>query len=84
VPNKVKHLVWRACNNSLPSKLNLFCPHVVEDPLCTVCGQERESVTHILWECPLARNVWALSLHAFKKCLMRGGGGGGGGFHCFF
>ena len=74
MPNKVKHLVWRACNNSLPSKLNLFCPHVVEDPLCTVCGQERELVTHILWECPLARNVWALVFTRIQKMSNEGGG----------
>ena len=27
---------------------------------CEICGQNSESVGLILWECPLARNVWAI------------------------
>ena len=27
-----------------------------------------ETVEHVLWECPLARNVWALSIGKIKKC----------------
>ena len=25
VPNKIKHLAWKACKNALPTKLNLVC-----------------------------------------------------------
>ena len=31
VPNKVKHFLWRASRESLPTKLNLFSRHVLPD-----------------------------------------------------
>lgn len=29
---------------------------------CLMCGEEQETINHILFKCPLARQVWALSL----------------------
>ena len=37
------------------------------DPICTVCRQHEETTRHILWECPLARNVWALVRGRIQK-----------------
>ena len=34
VPNKIKHFIWRACNNALPTKCNLVQRHIVESELC--------------------------------------------------
>ena len=31
------------------------------------CGQQEEKIGHILWECPLARNVWALVRGRIQK-----------------
>ena len=68
VPLKVQNFVWRACSDILPAQANLFRRKVPIDPLCTVCGQVDEMVTHALWECPLARNVWALVRGKLQKC----------------
>ena len=33
-----------------------------------MCKQKLETTEHILWECPLARNVWALVKGKIQKC----------------
>ena len=60
--------VWKACSDILPTRANLFRRKIPIDPLCTVCGQVDETMTHALWECPLARNVWALVRGKLQKC----------------
>ena len=57
VPPKVWNFVWRACSNSLPIRDNLHNRKVQVE---VVCGQQPKTNGHILWECPLARNVWAM------------------------
>ena len=37
VPNKVKNLIWRACTNSLPTKVNLARRKITSDSLCDIC-----------------------------------------------
>ena len=59
--------MWRACSNILPTKANLVQKKVQVDPICTVCRQHEETTRHILWECPLARNVWALVRGRIQK-----------------
>ena len=60
VPPKVRTFMWKACCNVLPTKSNLAQRKVQIDPKCSFCGQQDEKTQHILWECPFARNVWAL------------------------
>ena len=67
VPPRVGTFVWRACFYILPTKANLFHKKVLVDPLCSVCGQVDETTVHILWECPLARNVWVLVWGRIQK-----------------
>ena len=35
---------------------------------CEFCRQEPETVAHVLWKCPFARNVWALVRGRVQKC----------------
>ena len=53
----------------------IFCPRettwirgVKNEQRCDICGQEPEITSHILWECPLARNVWALVKGRLQEC----------------
>ena len=59
VPPKVRTFLWRACSNCLPTRDNLHQRRVSVEPHCEICHHKSETVSHILWECPLARNVWA-------------------------
>ena len=60
VPPKVHTFLWRACTNILPTHDNLHLKRMQMDLSCTVCYQQRKTGVHILRECLLARNVWAL------------------------
>ena len=65
---KVWNFVWRACTDILPTRANLYRRKVPIDPLCSICGQTDETVGHALWECPMARNVWAMAQRRLQKC----------------
>ena len=58
VPNKVKHFVWKACKNSLPTKVNLVRRKVITDGLCDKCKQGPEDVVHALYGCPTLDDLW--------------------------
>nr|POF23153.1 putative ribonuclease h protein [Quercus suber] len=58
VPNKVKHFMWRASNESLPTKFNLCARHVLPDNRCSLCDECPEDVIHSLWLCDHAKSIW--------------------------
>ena len=60
VPPKVRNFIWWASSKILPTKANLVKKKVQVDPIYTVCGQHEVTTGHILWECPLTRNMWVL------------------------
>ena len=49
VPSKVKHLVWRAAKNSLPTKMNLMRRKITTDDCCEICQGQQEDVLHAHW-----------------------------------
>jgi hypothetical protein len=51
--------LWHACNEILPTKEKLFSRSIVTDPLCQLCGQEAETSSHVIWQCPASTDVWA-------------------------
>ena len=70
VPPKVCNFIWRACSNILPTRESLHRRRVNVDARCELCCacQQPESAGHLLWECPFARNVWALCPGKIQKC----------------
>ena len=58
VPNKVRVFGWKACQNILPTKMNLFHRQVTDDPICEECVLEPETVLHVLCQCLKAKEVW--------------------------
>ncbi|XP_040997158.1 uncharacterized protein LOC121243156 [Juglans microcarpa x Juglans regia] len=67
VPGKMKLFMWKAGNNLLATRVNLFTKKVIENPLYPICLKEEETVMHVLWQCPAARDVWAESHRATQK-----------------
>ena len=58
VPNKVKHLAWKACKDSLPTKTNLIRRKVIIEGCCDACKLHQEDVVHALFRCPALQPVW--------------------------
>ena len=55
VPHKVKHFLWRACHDILPTKANLMQRKVLSDDICEECMLEAETSAHFFWSCPRAK-----------------------------
>ena len=58
VPNKVRHFMWRASSESLPTNFNLCSRHILPDNNCALCEDHPEDVLHCLWLCDYAKSIW--------------------------
>ena len=56
--NKVKHLVWRACKDSLPAKANLVRRKITTTGTCDSCKMHQEDAMHALLHCPNLKSLW--------------------------
>ena len=64
-----KVFLWKACNNILPTKLNVFRKGIVPGALCPICGLHKETVEHVLWTCEAAKDVWSACRVRTQKCV---------------
>jgi ribonuclease HI len=58
IPHKVRHFLWRACHDSLPTRKNLHHRHIIDDPKCPNCTVSIEDTYHALWNCKNLQEVW--------------------------
>lgn len=60
--NKQKDLSWMAAHEILPVRAMMHSRGMARDPVCPQpgCGVP-ETVWHILWECSVARDLWAIT-----------------------
>lgn len=65
MPSKVKHFMWRALTNVLPTTENLLQRHVEVPTTCPICHASSENVYHILLVFPFARTCWMTSSIGF-------------------
>jgi len=72
VPNVVKIFIWRACNEVLPTRGNLFRRKVIEIKICPCCEAEEGDALHALWSYPAARDVWGCLDSRFQKICFAG------------
>lgn len=60
-PRKIKHFLWQALAGCVATSSRLADRHCGSDRSCPRCGAIEESINHVLFECPPALQVWALS-----------------------
>ncbi|XP_075640630.1 uncharacterized protein LOC142612416 [Castanea sativa] len=58
IQNKIKHFMWKACKNILPTKCRLKSKGIGLGTCCDLCGNN-ETLGHILWGCTAAAEVWS-------------------------
>ena len=58
IPSKEKHFVWRACNDALPTMVNLLRRHIVASDVCEVCNSLPKDTLHAVWGCKELEGVW--------------------------
>ena len=68
VPNKIKHFIWRVCNNALPTKCNLKQRHIADSDVCKLCNDAPEDALHALCFCSYVALVW-LTHHWFQSMI---------------
>ena len=57
-PNWIRHFIWRATRDSLPTTQNLRYRHVPVEASCPTCDEHSESLIHCLWLCEHAQVMW--------------------------
>lgn len=62
VLGKIKHFIWKACSNSLPTKENLMNQKILQELVCSHCSNGSEDVLHSLWSCDGLKEVWNVEL----------------------
>ncbi|XP_035546588.1 uncharacterized protein LOC118348634 [Juglans regia] len=67
VPRKVKLFLWKATNDFLATKKNLFLKKITGNPLCPICKLDEETIMHVVWQCPAAGDVWSESSSIMQK-----------------
>lgn len=58
---KIKTFIWRAVSNAISVGELLVKRGIKMDPCCQDCGAQEESINHIIFQCSIARQVWALA-----------------------
>ena len=68
-PRKMCHLIWQLITGQVALTRNLVRRNMSCDNYCPRCGELEESVTHAIFECPPALQVWSLSTTPTSPCI---------------
>lgn len=60
-PPKIQTFLWKTLSGALPVAELIIKRGMKIDTRCQACGEEGESILHMLFQCAPARQVWALS-----------------------
>ena len=66
VPNKIKHFIWRGCNDALPTMSNLFRQLITSSDKCELCQLCPEDPLHAIWSCKDVESTWS-SVQCFHQ-----------------
>ncbi|XP_023633877.1 uncharacterized protein LOC111829331 [Capsella rubella] len=60
-PPKIQHFMWQLLTGCISVSANLSKRGISCDSSCARCGSIEETVNHVIFECPPARQTWALA-----------------------
>ena len=60
VLNKIKHFIWRACNDALPMMSNIFWRQITSSNKCELCQLYPKDPLHAIWSCREVETTWSL------------------------
>ena len=61
IPPKIKTFWWRIMHDGLPVAENLRKRNIKIDHACQTCGEHPETQDHMLFQCRVAKEIWALA-----------------------
>ena len=67
-PIKMKHFLWQVLSGCVATAERLTYRHLGTDRSCPRCADPVESINHLVFECPPALQVWALSDYPSLPC----------------
>ena len=68
IDNKVADLCWKIVHSGLPTAAKLYKWKSIPDPYCRSCNNRAvENTQHILWLCPVARQLWSFVTSLVNK-----------------
>lgn len=50
--------MWKVMHHLFPVRFNLFKRRITDSLTSPICERESETITHALWTCPTALDVW--------------------------
>ncbi|CAN1783234.1 Putative ribonuclease H protein At1g65750 [Linum perenne] len=59
-PNRTRHFLWLAAKNRLLTNESRSRQGLCQEAKCEFCGDNNESVSHVLRDCSFARETWRL------------------------
>lgn len=67
IPNTIKLFTWRACQDILPTKDNLYHRQVLNTPTCEACTLALKTVGHLF---SVTKKVWSISNIPFDSNIL--------------
>ena len=55
---KYRSFQYRLLQRALVTNINLFTWGMIPNDLCTFCSDSRETITHLLWDCIVIKQLW--------------------------
>ncbi|KAL3519486.1 hypothetical protein ACH5RR_017635 [Cinchona calisaya] len=62
IKQKIKHFIWKCLNQSLPVHELIFKRTRIGDPRCKQCGENIETIEHMLFFSKQADATWRMAL----------------------
>ena len=59
---------WRACQDILPTWVNLVRRKIITEKGCQCCTRVLEFALHAIWECGVVQDVWVGCAIRLQKC----------------